>query len=104
MRLRHSRTSDPDLEGFDRLDLEGDPIVPTPDAVASLRPFGRDLPDPALGTPGEAGQTPEQAIVARAVALAARGRRLDATQVLRQFLAEPGPGVEARMLLADLLA
>jgi Flp pilus assembly protein TadD len=104
MHLRHSRSGLPDLEGFDRLDLEGDPIVPTPDAIASLRPFGRDLPDQSLGRPTDPGQTPEQEMVVRARTLGLEGRRLDAVQILRQFLGDPTEGVDARVLLADLLA
>jgi Flp pilus assembly protein TadD len=104
MHLKHSRSGVPDLEGFDRLDLEGDAIVPTPDAIASLRPFGRDLPDQSLGRPLEPGQTPEEEIVVRARGLATAGRRLDAVQVLRQFLADRRSAVSARVLLADLLA
>lgn len=105
-RLHTSRDPDPDaasIQGFDSLLLEGDLRTPTPDAVSSLRPFGRDLADPGIGPVPVRGGASEPPILLRARQLAEDGRRLEATQVLLQFVADHPDGTEARMALADLL-
>jgi Flp pilus assembly protein TadD len=105
-RLYTSRDPDPDtgsVQGFDSLLLEGDPRTPTPDAVSSLRPFGRDLADPGLGpAPMPEGASAPPGLV-RARHLVADGRRLEATQVLLQFVADQPDRTEGRIALADLL-
>jgi Flp pilus assembly protein TadD len=105
-RLHTSRDPDPDtgsIQGFDSLLLEGDPLTPTADAVSSLRPFGRDLADPGIGpAPVDDGACDPPGLV-RARQLAADGRRLEATQVLLQFVADDPGRAEARIALADLL-
>ena len=105
-RLRNSRAPDSDeaaLEGFDRLDLEGDAIGPVGDEIASLRPFGADIPGLPLAG-GAAAREPEEVRVPRqARELALLGRRLDAVLLLRRYLEEaPGDGA-VRALLAELL-
>lgn len=104
-RLSNSRDNLPDdgaLQGFDSLAQEGDLLTPPPDAIGSLRPFGRDVPEQRLGSilvPGGPTGGPE---LARAAALAASGRRLDAIALLRQVIEEQPKGVEARISLAEL--
>src|ERR1044071_4086316 len=78
-RLRTSRAPEPDdaaLEGFDRLDLEGDAIAPVSDEIASLRPFGSDIPGPVLPV-AAADSLPEAELVPR---------QLDAVLLLRRYL------------------
>ena len=92
-RLRNSRAPEPDdaaLEGFDRLDLEGDAIAPVSDEIASLRPFGSDIPGPVLPV-AAADSLPEAELVPRqARELAELGRQLDAVLLLRRYLDEIG--------------
>ena len=109
-RLHTSRDPDPDaasLQGFDSLLLEGDVRAPTPDAVSSLRPFGRDLTDPGIApapgpAPGDDG-SPDHPGMVRARQLLAQGRRLEATQVLHQLVADQPGRTDARIALAELL-
>ncbi len=104
-RLSNSRDNLPDdgaLQGFDSLASEGDLLTPPPDAIGSLRPFGRDLPEQRLGTilvPDGSAGGPE---LERAAALAVSGRRLDAIALLRQVIEEQPTAVEARISLAQL--
>lgn len=105
-RLRNSRapeSDEPALQGFDRLDLEGDAIGPAGDEIVSLRPFGADIPGLVLAS-AAAAQEPEPVRVPRqARELVALGRRLDAVLLLRRYLEDaPGDGA-ARSLLAELL-
>jgi Flp pilus assembly protein TadD len=105
-RIANSRAGLPDpadFEGFVPTSLEGDPTEPGPDAIASLRPFGRDIPDQRLPAAVNDG-SPDDREPARARALAGRGRRLDAIIVLREFLRERPRLVEPRLSLAELLA
>jgi len=107
MRLSHSRGAQPDpasLQGFDPVRLEGDVPVPTPDAISSLRPFGRDVPAPFLGPEIPAGTAPADRPLASARALLERGRRLEAILVLEQAVHERPDDVPSRALLADALA
>lgn len=105
-RLHTSRDPDPDeasIQGFDSLLLEGDPLIPTPDAVSSLRPFGRDLADPGIGPVAPFEESADHSGLARAERLASGGRRLEATQVLLQLVADRPDHAAARIALADLL-
>lgn len=105
-RLRNSRSPEPDeaaLEGFDRADLEGDPIEPVVDELAWLRPFGADVPGLAL----QGGQVPDEPessrVPRRARDLVAAGRRLDALLLIRRYLEEAPTDALVRTLLAELL-
>ncbi len=103
-RLSNSRDNLPDdqaLQCFDSLAQEGDLLTPSLDAIGSLRPFGRDVPEQRLGTmltPGTFGGSELE----RAAALAASGRRLDAIALLRQVIEEQPKAVDARVSLAEL--
>src|ERR1051326_1943257 len=105
-RLLTARAPEPDdsaREGFDRLDLEGDPIATTGDEPPWLRPFGREVPGLVLAGPG-AGAEPEAVRIPRqARELAALGRHLDAMLLLRRFLDDAAGYSPARALLAALL-
>lgn len=104
-RLTNSRAGLPDpalLEGFPPAELEGDPALPGPDAIASLRPFGRDIPEQRLPLADQP-TDPEELVLVRAKTLADRGRRLDAIIVLREHVRDHPRQVEPRMVLADLL-
>lgn len=105
-RLHNSRASDAEprnLEGFtDFTTLEGDPATAGPDAIASLRPFGRDVPEQQL-IESRAPTAEPTGPVERAQALAARGRRLDAIIVLRDLVREQPRSTEPRLALAALL-
>jgi tetratricopeptide (TPR) repeat protein len=105
-RLRNSRSPEPDeaaLEGFDRIDLEGDPIAPVVDELPWLRPLGTDIPGHSLpGHPND--EEPESTRVPRrARELDASGRRLDALLLLRGYLGEAPNDAVVRTLLAELL-
>ncbi len=105
-RLRSSRAPEPDdaaIEGFDRLDLEGDAIGPVADEVAWLRPFGADVPglilaDLSTGPEPEAIRVPRQARE-----LTALGRRLDAVLLLRRYLEDSPRDAAVRATLAEFL-
>lgn len=105
-RLHTSRAPEPDwacIEGFDRIGFEGDAVAPVGDEIASLRPFGAAVPEPALiGSPLR--DEPEALRIPReARELAGLGRRLDALLLLRRHLDDrPGDAV-VRTLLAELL-
>jgi len=106
-RLTNSRSAHPDassLEGFDPISLEGDLAAPAPDAIGSLRPFGRDIPEQRL-VPAATPVAGDDEELIRIRALAERGRRLDAILALRKLLdADPariGPRVELARQLAD---
>lgn len=108
-RLTNSRASHPDsadLEGFESTRLEGDPIEATPgsDAIASLRPFGRDVAESGLCDSDLLDGRADERELAIARALAARGRRLDAVISLRKLVADRPELVEPRVELASLLA
>ncbi|HEU5219141.1 MAG TPA: tetratricopeptide repeat protein [Gemmatimonadales bacterium] len=105
-RLRNSRAPEPDeaaLEGFDRVDLEGDAVAPVIDELPWLRPFGADVPGRSLPG-GPADHEPESSRVPRrARELVASGRRLDALLLLRRYLDDtPGDAV-VRTFLAQLI-
>ncbi len=108
-RLRNNRSPDSDelgLEGFDRLDLEGDAIGPAAEEIPWLRPFGADLPGPLLADSPSVPEEPESAKTLRqARALIQLGRRLDATLLLRRSITDDPRGADpsARLLLAELL-
>ena len=103
-RLSNSRDNlphDETLQGFDSLAQEGDLLTPSLDAIGSLRPFGRDVPEQRLGTILTAGSA-DGTELARAAALAASGRRLDAMALLRQLIGERPKAVDAMVSLAEL--
>src|ERR1043166_7795363 len=105
-RLMTARAPEPDdsaREGFDRLDLEGDPIAPPGDELPWLPPLCAAGAGPGLGgARGAAG--PEAVRIPRqARELAALGRRLDAMLLLRRFLDDAAGDAAARALLAALL-
>ncbi len=108
-RLRNNRSPDSDeltLEGFDRLDLEGDAIGPAAEEIPWLRPFGADLPGPVLAdSPSDPAETEGTKTLRQARALLELGRRLDAMLLLRRSIGEDPRGADpsARMLLAELL-
>jgi tetratricopeptide (TPR) repeat protein len=105
-RLMTARAPEPDdsaREGFDRLDLEGDPIAPTGDELPWLRPFGAEVPGLVLAEPGAAAEPEAVRIPRQARELAALGRRLDAMLLLRRFLDDAAGDAAARALLAALL-
>jgi Flp pilus assembly protein TadD len=105
-RLRTARDPEPSdaaLEGFDRLDQEGEPIDPTGDELPFLRPFGAEVPGLVLAVPGDE-QEPESVRAPRqARDLAALGRHLDAVLLLRRYLKDAPHDGGARLLLATLL-
>ena len=105
-RLRNSRSPDPDelaAEGFDRSDLEGDAIGTVADEIPWLRPFGADIPGPALAEPGSAPEPEGVRILRQARDLAGLGRRLDAVLLLRRWLEDSPGDPAARSHLAELL-
>jgi protein O-GlcNAc transferase len=105
-RLRTARApepEDPAREGFDRLDMEGDPIAPAGDELPWLRPFGADVPGLVLAEPGAEAEPEAVRIPRQARELAAMGRRLDATLLLRRYLEDAAADAAARGLLAALL-
>src|SRR5437660_11160279 len=88
-RLRNSRAPEPDelaIEGFDRLELEGDASGPVSDESVWLRPFGADLPGPLLTGTATANEPEALSVPRQARELAALGRRLDAVLLLRRYL------------------
>lgn len=105
-RLRNSRAPEPDeraIEGFDRMELEGDAIGPVADEISWLRPFGWDIPGPPL-VAGGGDAEPEALGVPRQVRdLVALGRRLDAVLLLRRYLDDAPHDAGVRGLLAELL-
>lgn len=106
-RLHNTRASHADagqLDGLPDLSrLEGDLDRVGPDAIPSLRPFGRDIPEQRVPDTPSAGSPDPGSPVDRALAVAARGRRLDAIILLRDQVRldprDPGP----RLALAELL-
>src|SRR5262245_55137409 len=105
-RLRNSRAPEPDdaaLEGFDRLDLEGDAIAPVGDEIASLRPFGGDVPGPVLPVAAAESLTEAELVPRQARELAELGRQLDAMLLLRRYLDDTPLDANVRALLAELL-
>ncbi len=105
-RLHNSRAPEPDdiaQEGFDRSDLEGDPIGPVVDEIPWMRPFGADITGLVLPV-GPGDSEPEATRVPRqARELAALGRRLDALLLLRRYLADQPTDAAVRGFLADIL-
>ena len=105
-RLHNSRAShaEPrDLEGFTDSTLEGDWDTAGPDAIASLRPFGRDVPEQQIPDASCTSATEPASPLDQALALAARGRRLDAIMLLRDLVHERPTATELRLALAQLL-
>src|SRR5262245_58089393 len=106
-RLRNNRAPEPEesaIEGFDRLDMEGDAIGPVADEISWLRPLGADLTGPVLAGVELPGEPEAERIPREARELAALGRRLDAVLLLRRFLQEQPRQPEIRALLAELVA
>jgi Flp pilus assembly protein TadD len=105
-RLRNSRAPEPDelaIEGFDRMELEGDAIEPVADEIPWLRPFGADVPGPVIPL-GDGDAEPESVSVPRqAFELAELGRRLDAVLLLRRYLDDTPQDAGVRAQLAALL-
>ena len=105
-RLHNSRASHAEprnLEGFTDFTLEGDWDTEGPDAIAALRPFGRDIPEQQIPEAASASADPPSQLD-RALALAARGRRLDAIIVLRDLVLQAPRATDIRLALAQLLA
>jgi Flp pilus assembly protein TadD len=105
-RLRTARAPEPDwssIEGFDRTGFEGDAVGPVSDEIATLRPFGTDIPDPDLIGGSSADEPTELRIPRQARELVALGRRLDAVLVLRRQLDDFPADAAVRTLLAELL-
>ncbi len=104
-RLTNSRDNLPDdqaLLGPDPLTQEGNLLTPSLDAIGSLRPFGRDVPEQRLGPILHPDSAAEASALSRAANLAAAGRRLDAIALLRQVIEDGPDPVEARVALAEL--
>ncbi|MSR03627.1 MAG: tetratricopeptide repeat protein [Gemmatimonadetes bacterium] len=104
-RLTNSRDNLPDdqaLLGSDPLTQEGDLLTPSLDAIGSLRPFGRDVPEQRLGTILTPDAAAGASALRRSATLAGAGRRLDAIALLRQVIEEGPDAVEARVALAEL--
>lgn len=100
---RASHAESRNLEGFtDFTTLEGDAVTAGPDAIASLRPFGRDVPEQQVVEARDPNAEPIGP-VERAIALARRGRRLDAIIVLRDLVRDGPTATEPRLALAALL-
>lgn len=105
-RLHNSRAPEPDeraIEGFDRMDLEGDAIGPVADEISWLRPFGWDIPGPPPAPPGVEAEPEAIGVPRQARELAALGRRLDALLLLRRYLDDAPRDAAVRGLLAELL-
>lgn len=105
-RLQNSRAPEPDeaaLEGFDRAGLEGDAIAPVADELPWLRPFGADVPGPALPLVEALDEPEGSRVPRRARELVGWGRRLDALLLLRRYLDETPRDAVVRTLLAELL-
>lgn len=105
-RLRNSRSPEPDeaaLEGFDRIDLEGDTVAPVVDELPWLRPLGADVPGPSLPIGGSEDEPESSRVPRRARELDAAGRRLDALLLLRGYLADTPQDATVRRLVAELL-
>jgi len=105
-RLRNSRAPEPDeraIEGFDRMELEGDAIGPVADEISWLRPFGWDIPGPLLAAPGTDAEPEAIGVPRQARELAALGRRLDAVLLLRSYLDDSPHDAAVRGILAELL-
>lgn len=105
-RLHNSRAPEPDeraIEGFDRMDLEGDAIGPVADEISWLRPFGWDIPAPTPPPPGVAAEPEAIGVPRQARELAALGRPLDALLLLRRYLDDSPHDAAVRGLLAELL-
>lgn len=105
-RLHNSRAPEPDesaIEGFDRVELEGDPIVPVVDEIPWLRPLGSDLPGPPLTLAAEAAENEATRVIRQARELCGLSRRLDAILLLRRHLDEAPGDAAARGLFAELL-
>lgn len=104
-RLGNTRAGIPETGPVDNTpigELEADPLAEGPDAIAALRPFGGMTPESRLPV-AEPVDSPLAERYRLAMALAGRGRRLDAILVLRQLI-EAAPGAhEPRVSLADLL-
>jgi tetratricopeptide (TPR) repeat protein len=104
-RLRNSRAPEPDdtaLDGFDRLELEGDAIAPAADELPWLRPFGAAIPGIPLAS-GAVAEAGSPGPLEQARALAARGRRLDAVLLLRRQLEDHPADAALHTELAGLL-
>lgn len=105
-RLRTARSPDPDdtgLEGFDRLDLEGEAIGPLGDELPWLRPFGALVPGLVLGAAGGELEPEATRVPRLSRELAAAGRRLDAILLLRRYVHDAPRDAATRTLLAQLL-
>jgi Flp pilus assembly protein TadD len=105
-RLRSTRDDgqdEGDLSGPEPFELEGDPIMVDGDAIASLRPFGREIADRSLGNPGVGDPPPEEEPRRRARELASNGRRLEAIKLLSLHCSDRPEVVVSRVELAGLL-
>ena len=83
-RLRNSRAPEPDesaIEGFDRMDLEGDAIGPVVDEIAWLRPFGADIPGPVLASTSPESEPEAEVEAAWAEEIERRAREIDSGKV-----------------------